>query len=170
VPGRSSATLEARLPSRRTQLCAVAIFYALLAIWSFRREALLVSLVPWSNRHELISAVASSLLCRTSPDPLFASALRIYVSFGAVCAALATLSLRYLALKPKWRALTLVGSGLFALAAFYVIGRMTLNDPVRLASDLPGALALWGAALACALCFFILWQHRRASNNRWRGP
>ena len=167
--GPSTSPLEARLASPRTQLRVVAIFYAVLAIWSLRRAVWLVILMPRSCPHEFTCTIASATLWRASSDPLFASALRIYLSFAAVTGALATLSLRYLALKSKWRALTLVGSGLFALGAVYVVGTAPGRPITR--SEIPDLMAVWGLVLACLLCALFLWRHLRASNNRiWTPP
>ena len=89
----------------------------------------------------------------------------IYTSTAAVSWVLFVLSLRYLALSPKGQLAALVVSIVLALASLLQAGLATYFHEYWV--TLP---VWWGIAGACSLSYFLLWRHRRASNNRWRGP
>ena len=92
--------------------------------------------------------------------------LWIYISAGAAFWAAAVLSFRYLVLSQASRSAALVLSMLLALCVMFGAIGVTLagwNGPRLI-------MMWWGATALCSFCSFSLWQHRRASNNRWRGP
>jgi hypothetical protein len=92
--------------------------------------------------------------------------LWIYISAGTAFWAAAVLSLRYLTLSAAIRNVALALSILLAFSLIFAAVGVTLSgwNGRRVIS------MWWGVAAVCALCSFLLWKKRRASNNRWRGP
>jgi hypothetical protein len=91
--------------------------------------------------------------------------LVIFTSAAAVSWVSFVLSLRYLALSPRGQLPALVVAIGLALASILEAGMATYFHEPRVM-----LVVWWGIAGACSLSYFLLWRHRRASNNRWRGP
>jgi hypothetical protein len=140
-----------------SQLRFVAIAYAVLGALLVGCAAMLVRLTwpAWAGpslSHELGSPTAR--------------AVAVYVSLGVGFWVLAWMSLSYLSLSPALRAVTLGASALVALWCIVDAVETILTRSETLGWIVPA----WGLALVYSLCWYSLWYHRRASNNRWRGP
>src|SRR6201993_4876232 len=92
--------------------------------------------------------------------------LRVSDTNAAVSWVSFVLSRRYLALSPRGQFAALVISILLALETILVawLAGVTFFDLTQV------VYVYWVIAGVCSLCSFLLWRHRRASNNRWRGP
>ena len=155
--GPSTSPLEARLIGALSQLRVVAISYALLGVLLVACATMLVWFT-WP-------AWAGPFLWHDLGGPT-ARAIAAYISLGVGFWVLAWMTLLYLALSAAWRGVTLGASALVALWCIVSAVEATLAG-----NDALGWIATaWGLALAYSLCSYSLWKHRRASNNRWRGP
>ena len=149
--GPSTSPLEARLLSALSQLRVVAVWYALLgALCSV--GAVIVTSIFLSHRWHEFGGLDIGL--------------SIYIGAGAAFWTAAVLALRYLVLSPASRNAALVLSILLALCVIFAATGVTLagwNGPKLVTM-------WWGVTVVCSVCSLLLWQQRRASNNRWRGP
>ena len=137
--------------SALTKLRVIAVWYALLGTLCSVGAAV-VSNVFLTHRSQEFGGLGT--------------VFSIYVIAAAAFWAAAILSLRYLALSPAIRNAAFLLSMLLALCIIFGAIGVTLagwNGP-RLIT------MWWGVAALCSLSSRSLWQHRRASNNRWRGP
>ena len=151
-----------------SQLRIVAIWYALLGA--------MCSLIAVSNFHMLsvyrqqeayhaawLASHRGFLNTGGIGNPV--PSLVIFTSAAAASWVSFVLSLRYLALSPRGQLAALVVSIVLALASILHAGLATYFHELWVM--LP---VWWAIAGACSLSYFLLWRHRRTSNNRWRGP
>ena len=146
-----------------SQLRIVAIWYALLgamcsliAVVDFQMLLVFRQQESEASHHGFVNTVGIG-----NPVP----PLVIFTSAAALSWVSFVLSLRYLALGPKGQLAALVVSIVLALASLLEAARVTYFHLPSVA-----LVVWWGIAGACSLSYFLLWRHRRASNNRGRGP
>jgi hypothetical protein len=151
------------LTNARGQLGAVAFSYALLgALYCFFAASLIDFswTGSWSQLWQDLGAYSANSVAL----------------FGGIALGhwiLAGLSLRYLALDRTWRGLTLIASLLLALWNIGAAVRLTILGAAEALEFMPTPTVFagkWLFALAYAICSYLLWEHRGASNNRWSGP
>jgi hypothetical protein len=137
-----------------SQLRVVAFWYALLgAVCSLRAAALFQEFSFWhAHAHPSFA------------DPVTPLTLSIWISAAVAAWVSFVFSPRYLALSPTGQLAVLVVSILLAVWSILEAGRATFLYTIELSQ-----VGWWGIAGACSLGSFLLWRHRRASNNRWRG-
>lgn len=152
------------MTSTRAQLRIVAFFYAAVGIlvlgWFVVMRTAFTSAPSGSTLYEYAHHAAATFL---------------WVVVSAICyLALSGLSLRFPALSPSWRIVTIAASLLVSLSQIARSVRDTLIvTPIylHLGPSTYGDLAVelgvfWGRALPFSLCSYLLWKRLRDSNDR----
>jgi hypothetical protein len=134
-----------------SQVRAVALWYALVGSFCSVGAVVTLSIFLSHSRTEFASLGVG---------------LSIYTSAAVAFLVSAVLSLRFLVLSPAGRIAALVLSILLALSLILAAAGVTLAGW----NGLGLIITWWIVAGLCSLCSLLLWRHRRASNNRWRGP
>jgi hypothetical protein len=158
------------------QLRVVTIWYALLGAWCSLIAVIHFQMLSAFRKQEADRAAYEAShhgFLNTGGIGNPVPSLLIFTGAAVVSWAMFVLSLRYLALSQRGQLAALVLSLLLALGSTLVAGVVTfrLSQAAVVWVVYWGIVGVVGIAGVCSLwSFFSLWRHRRASNNRWRGP